>query len=233
MGGVTAAADRTGQGLQPAARTPSPGKAAGTVPHIWALHGMVGARETGTCSGSSVGSAVIQSGLQGWCVYGNGSGSWRCHTAQQSPSQGGVQRCCEGLSSCAVPCQPLGLPEELHSSTSSFLGSLLQLSGALMPCLAPCQHPACAQALGPLAADLPCHAQGNPPASFHPRFLCPCPQAPCSPPCQTPFPGEGSGVGAACSPQAWALPKPCQASLLLVDWGHVPQSQGVTLTGRG
>lgn len=119
----------------------------------------------------------------------------------------------------AVLCQLLGLPEELRSSTSSFLGSLLQLSGALMPCLAPCQHPVCAQVLGPLAADLPCHAQGNPPASFHPWFLCPCPQAPRSLPCQTPFPGEGSGVGAACSPQAWALPKPCQASLLLVGLG--------------
>lgn len=97
----------------------------------------------------------------------------------------------------AVLCQPLGLAEELRSSPSSFLGSLLQLSGALMPCLAPCQNTACAWAPGPLAADLPCHAQGKPPASLHPWFLCPCPQAPCSP-CARPLFLE-RGV-------AWGLP---------------------------
>lgn len=88
---------------------------------------------------------------------------------------GGLRRHREG-GGPAVPCQPLGLAEELRSSPSSFLGSLLQLSGALMPRLALCQDPACTR-----AADPPSHAQGKPSASLHPQLLCPCPCAACSP----------------------------------------------------
>lgn len=40
-------------------------------------------------------------------------------------------------------------------------GQLLQLSGALMPFLAPCQDPACARARGPLAADPPLPCSGK------------------------------------------------------------------------
>lgn len=76
------------------------------------------------------GAAVAQGGLQRCSVSQTGSGSWGLVQLSSLHPGGG------GAEASWGECRPLGLVEELRSSPSSFPGSLLQSSGALMLCLA-------------------------------------------------------------------------------------------------
>lgn len=77
------------------------------------------------------------------CVAGQDSGPGNV-CENHSPHPGSVQRGLghsqESLQGYRTFCRDASW---LGHSPSSFLGSLLQLSGALMLCLAWCQHPAC------------------------------------------------------------------------------------------
>lgn len=75
----------------------------------------------------------------------------------------------EGRGAAAL-CQPTARTRGRVTAHSSLCRSRqLAVSGALMPCLAPCQAPACARARGPLAADGgPC-ARREPPGALRPR----------------------------------------------------------------
>lgn len=72
----------------------------------------------------------------------------------------------------AVPCQAFGLAEELCSSPSSFLGSLLRLSGALMPCLASCQDPVCTRTADPSPMPRESCLPPSIPSSFAHAHVC-------------------------------------------------------------
>lgn len=164
LGGLTAAGDRTGKGYAAGCWDTCPGKGCGDgSPHPEsAWHG--GCRGSGTgamlrglcgvCSGTgqfagmlcvlawlwllgvSHCSAVSIPGSVAETTLGDGPGEWSsCAVPTPWPGRGAVQL------SLIIP------------------GQLLQLSGALMPCLAPCQDPACAW--GPLAADPPPPCSGK------------------------------------------------------------------------
>lgn len=112
---------------------------------------MAGAGGSGTCSGGSVGSAVAV--CRDVLCSGPALALWGLTHLSSLHPRAGAEAWWQG--GPAVLYQPFDLAEELCSSPSTFLGSLLQLCGALMPCVAPCQDPACTQAREPLAADPP------------------------------------------------------------------------------
>lgn len=201
LGGSTAAGVRMSKGCVAGCR----GRAEGMDPPTWALCDTAGAGGSGMCSGGSAGSAVAQfTGMlhvlhQLWLFRVSHS------SAVSIPAGAGVS----WGAGPALLCQPLGLAEELCSSSSSFLGILLQLSGALMLCLAPCQNPACTWVRGPLAADPPVPRESQLPPSI------PSSSAPA---------GSAGAMGAAQAVRSLSTPGALGP--------HTP-AQGIMLMGQG